>query len=275
MATRSHEAVARAIEKMQSDLGDQLTIDDLARAAMFSKFHFCRLFQQVTGLPPGRFLAALRLVEAKRLLVSTSLSVTEISNQVGYSSVGTFSYRFKSMVGESPSFYRQLGDRSRRKASQEVTVAEETAVGVDEPVGDEAVVAKATARSTVHGQIHVPFGTRVSHVFVGMFEEPLPQGQPVACAVLDRPGAYVLENVPKGHWYLMACARVEEPGQSRAGRQGPNLLVAPSQAVWMESSIGHRQEMDLTMRPKRPIDTPALLAFPDIAAVTYFVERAS
>ena len=107
METRTHQAVVRAIESMRSNLGDQLTIDDLARTAMFSKFYFCRIFQEATGVSPGRYLTALRLAEAKRLLVSTSLSVTEISNQVGYTSLGTFSSRFKSMVGDSPSFYRQ------------------------------------------------------------------------------------------------------------------------------------------------------------------------
>ena len=57
-------AVLRAIEEMQDRLGDQLTVDDLARAAMFSKFHFTRMFQRVTGVSPGRFLSALRLQQS-------------------------------------------------------------------------------------------------------------------------------------------------------------------------------------------------------------------
>jgi AraC-like DNA-binding protein len=245
---------------MQTDLGNQLTIDDLARAAMFSKFHFCRLFLQITGLPPGRFLAALRLVEAKRLLVSTSLSVTEISNQVGYSSVGTFSYRFKNMVGESPSFYRQLGARSQEVAQD----------------GPCPLMATTPAPSSVRGEIQVPPGTRISRVFIGLFSEPVPQGRPIACTVLDGPGSYTLTPVPQGHWYLMACARVEDsiPGRAVPG-QGPNLLVTPPESVWMEESTSHRHEIDLPLRPKRPIDTPVLLAFPDIAAVTNLVDRAS
>jgi hypothetical protein len=56
----------------------------MARAALFSKFHFTRLFQRATGLSPGRFLSALRLERAKQLLVSTSLNVIDISHQVGY-----------------------------------------------------------------------------------------------------------------------------------------------------------------------------------------------
>lgn len=102
------QAVERAIETMQNNLGERVTIDDMARSAMFSKFHFSRMFQRATGLSPGRFLTALRFEEAKRLLVSTSFTVSDISHQVGYNSVGTFSTRFRSSVGVSPTAYRQL-----------------------------------------------------------------------------------------------------------------------------------------------------------------------
>src|ERR1043165_8139811 len=91
----------RATATMRSNLGDSLAIDDLARSAMFSKFHFSRVFQRVTGVSPGRFLSAMRLEEAKRLLVSTSFTVADISHRVGYNSVGTFSSRFRSSVGVS------------------------------------------------------------------------------------------------------------------------------------------------------------------------------
>src|SRR4051812_16414952 len=89
-------AVERAIQHMNENLSEPLTIDDLADVAMFSKFHFSRIFRNITGIPPGRFLSAVRLQEAKRLLLSTSLTVADISSQVGYSSIGTFSTRFKS-----------------------------------------------------------------------------------------------------------------------------------------------------------------------------------
>ena len=94
MEESTKQAVDRAISTMRENLGEQLTVDDMARAAMFSKFHFTRIFQRVTGVSPGRFLSALRLQRAKQLLVSTSLNVADISLRVGYNSVGTFSSRF-------------------------------------------------------------------------------------------------------------------------------------------------------------------------------------
>ncbi|MBC6467403.1 helix-turn-helix transcriptional regulator [Actinomadura alba] len=93
---------------MYARLGEPITIDDMARSAMYSKFHFTRMFQQAIGVPPGRFLTSVRFREAERLLLSTSLSVTEIAERVGYSSLGTFSAKFKSTFGLSPSVYRDL-----------------------------------------------------------------------------------------------------------------------------------------------------------------------
>src|SRR2546430_14701048 len=94
---------------MRENLGEPLTVDDMAREALFSKFHFTRIFQRTTGVSPGRFLSALRLQQAKRLLVSTSLNVADISLRVGYNSVGTFSSRFTRSVGLCPTEYRRTG----------------------------------------------------------------------------------------------------------------------------------------------------------------------
>ena len=102
----AENAVRRVVEAMHDNLGDSFTADDMARTAVFSKYHFIRLFRQTTGVTPGRFLAALRIQEAQRLLLATDLSVAEISQRVGYASVGTFSSRFKLRVGLSPSAYR-------------------------------------------------------------------------------------------------------------------------------------------------------------------------
>src|SRR5262245_51420880 len=108
MRDAAEVAVRRVIKAMLENLDDDLTIDDMARIAMFSKFHFSRMFQRVTGVSPGRFLSALRLQRAKQLLLSTSFNIADISHRVGYTSVGTFSSRFTRSVGISPIAYRRL-----------------------------------------------------------------------------------------------------------------------------------------------------------------------
>src|SRR5437660_1642692 len=157
------QAVERAIETMQENLGERLTIDDMARSALFSKFHFSRVFQRVTGVSPGRFLSAMRLEEAKRLLLSTSYTVSDISHRVGYNSVGTFSARFRNSVGVSPSAYRQLGGITPQGADDGHT---------------------AISWSTVRGEIMASPTAALGMVFVGVFPTWIPEGPPVRHTVL-------------------------------------------------------------------------------------------
>lgn len=107
--TNQLEGIVRAIYMMRECLSEPLTIDTLAEEAFFSKFHFTRIFQTYTGMSPGRFLAELRLMSAEHILLTSDLSFTDITFRVGYSSIGTFSSRFKTVVGISPSSYRSQG----------------------------------------------------------------------------------------------------------------------------------------------------------------------
>ena len=83
-------AVERVLATMRERLDEDLTLHDMADVAHLSPYHFTRVFRHVTGIPPCEFLTALRLQEAKRLLLTTGLSVTDVCFEVGYSSLGTF-----------------------------------------------------------------------------------------------------------------------------------------------------------------------------------------
>lgn len=101
-------AIVRVIEHMKRELDRPLPLETLARLAPFSPFYFHRVFKQATSMTPARFLAALRMAEARRLLLRSSLTVTAISAQVGYSSVGTFTTQFRRWVSLPPERFRQL-----------------------------------------------------------------------------------------------------------------------------------------------------------------------
>ncbi|WP_320066151.1 AraC family transcriptional regulator [Micromonospora sp. RTGN7] len=98
----------RSIERMLADLSVALPLADLARVALFSPFHFHRVFRAVTGETPARFLAALRMAQARRLLLHSRLTVGAISGRVGYTSVGTFTTQFTRLVGVPPERFRRL-----------------------------------------------------------------------------------------------------------------------------------------------------------------------
>ncbi|GAA4549671.1 AraC family transcriptional regulator [Amycolatopsis samaneae] len=235
-------AVARAIVTMRDNLGERLTIDDMARSAMFSKFHFSRVFNRVTGLSPGRFLSALRLAEAKRLLLCTSTSVTDISHQVGYNSVGTFSARFSSSVGYSPTAYRQLRGRTPRL-----------------PERPEGVRSGATVR----GQLWCPPTSAVGMVFVGLFPGRITEGVPARYTFLTGGGPYVLPDVPTGTWYVLAHA----VGSGAPEDGGPCPYLGTAGPVVVREGVA-ASLADVRLRPRRGFDPPTLLALPDLRRAT-------
>jgi AraC-like DNA-binding protein len=84
-----------------------LTIDEVAREAAMSPFHFIRRFSADFGDTPHQVRIKARLDRARLLLVNGERSVTEICMEVGFSSHGSFSTLFARRVGVSPSEYRR------------------------------------------------------------------------------------------------------------------------------------------------------------------------
>ena len=76
------------------------------REAGYSRFHFARAFAVAYGETPRAYLTRRRIERAKTLLRSANLSVTEICFAVGFESLGSFSTRFRELVGQSPTGYR-------------------------------------------------------------------------------------------------------------------------------------------------------------------------
>ena len=83
-----------------------LTVRELARRCDLSPFHFIRAFRAAFGHTPHQYLRARRIERAKELLVTTPLPVTEICDQVGFKSLGSFSSLFRRLTGEPPAAYR-------------------------------------------------------------------------------------------------------------------------------------------------------------------------
>src|SRR5678815_5721953 len=104
-------AVERVITDARERLCEPFSLHDMSRVAYLSEFHFNRVFHQITGLPPAKFISAMRLDEAKRLLLNTDRSITDISFEVGYNSLSTFTHRFTQRIGLGPREFRYLAER--------------------------------------------------------------------------------------------------------------------------------------------------------------------
>ncbi|MFX0579672.1 helix-turn-helix transcriptional regulator [Nocardia nepalensis] len=96
----------RARDLADRDYAQPLNLDELAAAAGVSKYHFLRAFAAVYGVTPAAYLAQRRIERAQDFLRATNLTVTEVCMLVGYSSLGSFSSKFRQLVGVTPSEYQ-------------------------------------------------------------------------------------------------------------------------------------------------------------------------
>ncbi|MFC0105194.1 helix-turn-helix domain-containing protein [Kibdelosporangium aridum] len=96
----------KVVEYMRSNLPGHITLDDLAKEAALSRFHFLRLFTARTGRPPLKFLTELRITEARRRLQNSDEPIAAIGRKSGFPSASHFSATFSRYVGCSPTEYR-------------------------------------------------------------------------------------------------------------------------------------------------------------------------
>jgi AraC-like DNA-binding protein len=234
------KAMLRVTDVMREGLGDPLTLDDLAEAAMFSKFHFSRMFLSATGISPGRFLSALRLAKAKELLLTTDWNVVDIGIRVGYASVGTFSTRFSRSVGLSPTEYR------RRKGFA--------------PCAEVPGQANPGGRRLVQGRIRHRLDAPTRPVFVGLFAGPVPEGEPIKSTIVHSgDDMFALSTPHEGDCHLVAFST--SSGKGHALVDEPERLVASKHL----GALRHRDAVtraDLDLLPKSPLDLPILIAMP-------------
>ncbi len=102
----------RVRDRIDREYAQPLDVEALARGAHMSAGHLSREFRLAYGESPYGYLMTRRIERAMALLRCGELSVTEICFAVGCSSLGTFSTRFRELVGVSPSTYRREATRA-------------------------------------------------------------------------------------------------------------------------------------------------------------------
>ena len=258
-----NSAVERAIDCIWERYGEPLSLAEIAKAAILSRFHFSRMFKEATGVSPGRFLSAVRIYNAKRMLVTTSMNVTDISFAVGFNSLGSFTNHFTDSVGVSPSRFRRAsrGDGFPPPVLAEPLEPRELL----EPLGPLSP-REAPVRRTygiVAGAISLPAGYARARVYLGAFSSPIVQRRPVCAVVAEvtsmTAASYELTNVPPGTWFINAVAVADsadpEPWTRRA------LLVGGPDMVMVAAG---RTVAPVSLRPRCVTDLPILLALPDL-----------
>jgi AraC-like DNA-binding protein len=96
---------------LRSNLSAVVSVGELSRLAGLSASHFSALFKASTGIGVMEYVKRLRSARARELLLTTTLSIAEVAERVGYTDAFYFSRQFRAINGTSP---RQFRDRSLR-----------------------------------------------------------------------------------------------------------------------------------------------------------------
>ncbi|WP_158539786.1 AraC family transcriptional regulator [Gordonibacter sp. 28C] len=109
MESTNLRAVERAIAHIEAHLGGKLDLDEVARAAGYSKFHLHRLFGEVTGMTVHAYVSRRRLTEAAFALARSERPIVDIAREAGYDNQQTFSAAFTALYKVPPARYRARG----------------------------------------------------------------------------------------------------------------------------------------------------------------------
>lgn len=240
-----HEAVERVIRKMHERLHEPLTLQEMSRIAYISPYHFNRIFRQITGIPPNQFLYALRLETAKRLLLMSNTSVTDVCFDVGYNSLGTFIRRFTGLVGLSPSRFRSL--------------AQHATPGLFMPTANPFDLPSTSCLAGISGRVTAPAWFQGT-IFVGLFTTPIPQGHPISGAVISQPGVYQAPPVGDGIYYILA-AGLSWSKDLREYFLYETTLRGGGQPILIRDGVVEGST-DLSLRPPEAFDPPILMTLP-------------
>jgi AraC-like DNA-binding protein len=105
---------AAALEYVEANLKEKITLKEAARRCGISPHRFSHLFRQEHGITFQEFLLRKRIIEAQRLLIDTDKSVTEVAYAVGFGDLSYFIRIFKRYVGWPPATFRLFEASSGR-----------------------------------------------------------------------------------------------------------------------------------------------------------------
>jgi AraC family transcriptional regulator len=252
--TSHYRAIEQAIHAMRERWQEPLSLHAMAETAQLSQYHFNRVFRHITGIPPCRFLAALRIEAAKHLLLTTCLSVTDVCFEVGYNSLGTFTSHFTQSVGLSPCRLRRL---SEDRVMSRLNILHEYASEARHLNG---------CGSGVSGRVGSP-EVFTGLICVGLFPTSIPQGRPVSCTLLTSPGAYCASGAPDGRYYLCAVAFAQSADPlSYLLPSDASLRVGSTRSPLHIHAGRTSSPIDVVLRPLRLTDPPILVALPLLLA---------
>jgi len=102
-----HARLARAVEYVEQRSSEPITLEEVARVACMSKYHFCRLFKKHFGIGLMQYLMSLRVQKTITLLMGSDLPVTLVALKAGFREMSEFNRQFKKVTGITPTAFRK------------------------------------------------------------------------------------------------------------------------------------------------------------------------
>ena len=120
----------RALNFIDANLAEPMSLQDIASAAGMSRFYFARLFRNSMGQSPSCYVMERRIERAKHLLGQTNLELNEISIRTGFSSQSHLTAMFRKLTGLTPGKYRALASNSRLSQASRPTYQTSAALNI-------------------------------------------------------------------------------------------------------------------------------------------------
>ena len=96
-----------AVKYISTHYAEDITTTTLAKTLHLSQSHFCHIFKDVFGVSAKEYLISIRIQKACELLRTSSMSITDIAFNCGFTDANYFARTFRRLKGKSPSEYKK------------------------------------------------------------------------------------------------------------------------------------------------------------------------
>ena len=101
------ERILNAKHFIENNYQCDISLNEISRASLMSKFHFIRLFRKTYGRTPNQYLVEIRITKAK-LMLKKGYPVADVCLAVGFNSITTFTSLYKKFTGDTPAHFKKL-----------------------------------------------------------------------------------------------------------------------------------------------------------------------
>jgi AraC-like DNA-binding protein len=113
-----YQRIAAAKVYIDENYHESIDLEEISQQAFLSRFHFHRLFTKIYRRTPHQYLTRKRLDKAKDMLAENK-AVTDVCNEIGFESIGSFSVLFKKEIGFAPQYYRNMAWLKKQKQKEQ------------------------------------------------------------------------------------------------------------------------------------------------------------